>query len=142
MARNKCTECGPAPVMPREIQISPEAWREGHLRAVRMFRDIQATSNDELDCADDCRNGRPQENIVYNHFLSLLSHRDEGVLAAFSSVLTHYIGSTEHGGVPDIEGESGIAMEMRQPIRTQLGRPSRARVMSAVFSGATNNSDH
>jgi len=116
------------------LPSDPEAWREGLRRALAMLRDLESVSADDTDCKDDCRGGRPQENVVYGHLLGIISTRSDAILAAFSSVLTHYMGNAAHGGIPDIDdGPSPISREMRAPIRTQLGRPTRARIAMRPF---------
>jgi len=135
MAKKKSTQS------PIAITCNRDEWREGHRRAIAMFRDLRSISGDELDCQDDCRDGRPQENVVYGHLLGLISTRSDDVLAAFASVLTHYLGNCEHGGVPDIEigeGPSPIVTEMRDPIRMQVGRPSRATISMKPFAEVAN----
>lgn len=114
---------------PNALKCSETEWREGRRRALAMLRDLEAVSLDETDCEDDCRDRRPQENVAYCHLLGMMSCKSNGVLVAFSSVLTHYMGNCAKGGVPDIDGgRFAVARSMRAPIRTQVGRTSRATI--------------
>jgi hypothetical protein len=108
--------------------VGHSAWREGTRRAIELLRDLEGSSADDMDCQDDCRDGRPQANVFHGHLLALMATQDQDVLAAFSSVLTHVFGNTMRGGVPDIDD---VVREMRDPIPTQMAgdraaAPSRA----------------
>lgn len=128
------TDTPKALAKPINLKCSEAEWREGHRRALAMLRDLRDTSLDETDCESDCREGRPQENVSYPHLLGLMSTKSNGVLTAFASVLTQYIGSCERSGVPEIDrGSSSIAKSMRAPIRTQIGRRSRAMIRTWAF---------
>src|SRR5687767_13311323 len=64
-------------------------WFEGLSRALAMLRDLDVLTNDETDFEAGCRDGRPQQNVVYLHLLAVISTKNDGVLRAFSSVITH-----------------------------------------------------
>jgi hypothetical protein len=124
---------------PHALKCTDAEWREGHRRAIAMLRDLRDTSLDETDCEDDCRDGRPQENVAYSHLLGMMSAKSNGVLVAFSSVITTYIGGCERMGVPDIDsGRWAIAKMMRAPIPTQVGRESRAKIRMRSFAEVAN----
>lgn len=122
---------------PHALKCTNAEWREGHRRAVAMLRDLEGTSLNETHYEDDCRGGRPQENVAYCHLLGMMSTKSNGVLVAFSAVLTHYMGNCATSGVPDVDGDRySIAKQMRAPIRTQVGRHSRATIRMRPFAAS------
>jgi len=102
---------------------TPAEWREGKKRAIALLRDLEEHKVDDMDLEDDCRDGRPQQNVVYPHLVRVMATHNSGVLQAFSSVLTHYVGNAARAGVPDIEPTS---RRMRKPIAQCWPQISRA----------------
>ncbi len=82
--------------------LDAAAWLEGQRRAVSMLRELEAAGARDTDYEADFREGAPQKNIVHGHLSAVIATEDENVVAAFSSILTHFLGNALSGGVPDL----------------------------------------
>src|SRR5688572_12756780 len=91
------------------------AWRQGVQLAIEMIE--ACDDSDEMVLNSDCRNGRPQRNVVAGYLTTLCQLGDPRVTAAFGAVLTDYIASGEDGGVPDLAFLERLA---RQPVATEV----------------------
>jgi hypothetical protein len=105
--------------MPEKTRTSEHAWLEGQNRAIALLRDIEDMGTAEMDALDQDRDGKPQSNVVFRHLISLLDMRDHDVLAAFSVVLTHYVGNAVHGANIDVDL---VDRETRAPIAWDIPR--------------------
>ncbi len=78
------------------------AWLEGQRRAVAMLRELEAAGASQTDYQADFRDGTPQTNIVHGHLSAVIATENENAIAAFSSILTTFLGNTLSGSVPDV----------------------------------------
>jgi hypothetical protein len=90
--------------------IAPEAWQRGSALAIEMLDEADL---DEMALTDDCRDGRPQDNLLYRYLLRLRHEANDApqVERAFCSVLTDYIATACDGSVWDIAGIERCARE-------------------------------
>ena len=94
------------------------AWQQGAWLAYEMLRRIEMGNLEDMTCDDQFRGRRPQRNIVAAYFAKLRDLRDTRCEQAFSAILTDYLATDMHSGIPNIH--RGAGHHVGRPIANEV----------------------
>lgn len=93
--------------------VESVAWQVGRQLALQLLDEAYTVGLDEMALPADCRDGRPQTNLVLTYLAKVDDCRDTRVRVAFAAVLSDFIAGAVDGGAPDI---SALREWSRHPV--------------------------